>query len=262
MVNHIAKNSKVKRIVYGGDYINEPSSYNTAYSQLVDRCYLFRSLNPKVVLLEGNHDTNPYGTGQISENTLQSILTNGLTNAITTNGKNYYYEDNFSQKIRFVYLNTHENGRIEDDQISWFTNAINLPDNWTVVIISHMAILDNGFDVRNSTRVYDVVNQLETAIDNAIPNIACWICGHTHIDIVNSSRFSFPIIAVTCDAHSFQASSMSSDERVEGTINEQSLNVFHINTLTRTVKMTRLGGGQYNAITSGNLAINDKTFTY
>ena len=261
LANSIALNTAAKRIVYGGDYINEPSSYSLAHSQLTDRCYLFRSLNPKVILLEGNHDTNPYGTGQIPESTLQTILTNGLTSAITTNGKNYYYEDNTLQKIRFIYLNTHENGRVDDEQITWFSNTINLPSNWTVVIISHMAIVESGFDVRTSSNVFNVVDQLEAIINNAAPEVACWICGHTHIDLVNTSRFSFPIIAVTCDAHGIQASVMSSDARVEGTINEQSLNVFHINTLTKTVNMTRIGGGQYNVI-GGNYALNDKQFNY
>lgn len=261
IANHIAANTDTKRIVYGGDYLNEPNSYDLAYNLLVTRTSKFRSGNPDTILLEGNHDTNPYGTGQISEATLQNLLCAGLSNQIQTNGKNYYYVDNESQKIRFIYLDTYENGTIDNDQITFFANAINLTSDWTIVIVSHMAILAGPYNVRNITTTYNVVNQLETLINNSVPTIACWICGHTHIDLINTIRFSFPIIAVTCDAHLIQASLQSSDARAEGTINEQSLNVFHINTQTKCVKLTRIGGGEYNAINDG-YNVNDKVFYY
>ena len=261
LAKYICDNSNVNRVIYGGDYINEPTSHAAAVSQLTSRVTNMR-LNDRTIFLRGNHDSNPYGTGQVSDSELHTILCGGLDPDIITDNKLYYYEDNDTEKIRYIYLDTGINGAIDAEQISWFTSAINLSSDWTVVIISHIALVDGGYDVRTTNNYYNVVSSLETIINNATPTIAAWICGHNHIDMYNTTKFSFPIIVVTCDAHSFQASQYSSDARAENTINEQAFNVFHINTSTKTVTITRIGGGEVNVINSGDLTDNDKIYTY
>lgn len=258
---YIQDNSDVSRTIYGGDYINEPNGYNLALSLMTSRIHSM-TIDSSTIFLKGNHDSNPYADGQLPDNILQPLFTAHLKSSINTNGKLYYYEDNTTEKIRYIYLDTGINGSIDATQATWFANSLNLSSDWTVVIMSHMATVDGGYDVRTSNNFFAVVSTLETAINNAVPTIACWICGHNHIDIYNSSRFSFPIICTTCDAHSFQASTASSDARVEGTINEQSFNVFHIDTSDRKIYMTRIGGGQVNVIQSGDYTDNDVVFTY
>lgn len=81
---------------------------------------------------------------------------------------------------------------------------------------------------------------------NVSCKIACIICGHTHIDLSDTSG-KYPIICTTCDAHGIQASSMSSDNRDANTINEQAFDVFHVDTVNQKVYATRIGGGKHDA---------------
>lgn len=261
LANKICDSTSVKRIIYGGDYENEPLSKESAVSLLTTRrnkCMV----KDDVIFLRGNHDTNPYGTGQLTECEFYSIFDKHIEKHINTNKNTYFYNDNESQKIRYIYVDSGINGSILDVQKNWIkTNTENLNSDWTVVVFMHHGIYTDTKDDRTNIKVYDSLTSVKEALANVSCKIACIICGHTHIDLSDTSG-KYPIICTTCDAHGVQASSMSSDNRDANTINEQAFDVFHIDTANEKVYVTRIGGGKNNVLESGNYSLNDREFSY
>ena len=261
MGKKICENTSVNNIIYGGDYINEPSSKEEAINLLQER---FNKMNVTnyCQFLKGNHDTNPYGTGQLNTSEFYGIFDKKIEKYIDTNKLTYYYYDNKPQKIRYIYLDTNNVGSIQDQQLTWFSNIINeLNENWTICVLMHMGLYTDTKNDRVNIKKFDGLVEIEKKLVNITPSVSCIICGHEHIDLYYTSG-KYPIIAVTCDAHGVQASVKSDDNREANTINEQSFNVFHIDTLHKKVYMTRIGGGEKNVIETKNYTLNDRVFNY
>jgi hypothetical protein len=261
IAKYIVDHSSVDRLIYGGDYINQPESKATAINQIyksVSRCRVFDN----AVFMRGNHESNPYGTGQLTSSEIYAIINKHIEQYVNTGGHNYYYFDNESQKVRFVVLDTGEDGDIDSTQLQWFTGTVsNLDSAWGVVILSHFAIGSAGKDNRADITESAVVAKVRSAVANINATVMCWICGHTHLDL-SEKVDSFPIISVTCDARGAQASARSTDDRTVGTINEQAFDVFHIDSANKKVYATRIGGGQYNVRGTGDYTDNDREWSY
>ena len=261
LAKKICDNTSVNKIIYGGDYVNEPSSKEIALSLLSNRrnkCMV----KDDVIFLLGNHDTNPYGTGQLTVNEFYSIFDKHIEKYINTNRNTYFYYDNDSQKIRYVFVDSGVDGSISDTQKNWVRiNTENLSIDWTLVVFMHHGIYTDVKDDRTNIKVYDSLTSIKEVLASVTCKIACIICGHSHIDLSDTSG-KYPIICTTCDAHGVQASSMSSDNRDVNTINEQAFDVFHIDTANKKVYVTRIGGGENNVIGSGNYSLNDREFSY
>lgn len=261
LAREICKKTSVDRIIYGGDYINEPSSKNDAINYLTNRRNKCLVLND-AVFLRGNHDTNTYGTGQLTISEFYSIFDKHIEKHINTNKNTYFYNDNESQKIRYIFVDSGVDGSISDAQKNWIKiNAEILNSDWTVIVFMHHGIYTDDKDDRTNIKVYPSLTSVKEALANVSCKIACIICGHTHIDLSDTSG-KYPIICTTCDAHGIQASSMSSDNRDVNTINEQAFDVFHIDTANEKIYVTRIGGGENNVIESGNYSLNDREFSY
>lgn len=260
LAKNIMENTSVNRLVYGGDYINEPKSKEIAVKQLFDRVSKCRVVDDTVFLV-GNHDTNPYGVGSVSKSELYGILHKHLEKYIDTDKKTYFYRDNTVQKIRYIYLDSGENGDIEEVQAQWLNDKANeLSNEWTIVVLVHESLYTTTKDDRTNIYYYPCVEKIRSALSNISAKVACVVSGHCHIDLVDTSG-DYPIIAITCDASGSQTS-ISSDNRVGGTINEQSFDVFHIDTVNRKIYTTRIGGGKNNVLVNGDYSANDREFNY
>ena len=261
LAKKICDSTSVKRIIYGGDYENEPSSKESAVSLLTTRrnkCMV----KEDVIFLRGNHDTNPYGTGQLTAGEFYSIFDKHIEKHINTNKNTYFYNDNESQKIRYIFIDSGEDGSISDVQKNWIkTNTEKLNSDWTVIVFMHHGIYTDDKDNRTNIKFYPSITSTKEALANVRCNIACIICGHTHIDLSDTSG-KYPIICTTCDAHGVQASIASSDNRDVNTINEQAFDVFHIDTNNKKIYVTRIGGGENNVIETKNYSLNDREFNY
>ena len=261
LAKKIYDNTSVKKIVYGGDYINEPSSKKTALLSLSDRrnkCMV----KDDVIFLRGNHDTNPYGTGQLTVGEFYSIFDRHIEKYINTNKNTYFYYDNESQKIRYIFVDSGVDGTISDTQKNWIkVNTENLSAEWTIVVFMHHGIYTDVKDDRTNIKAYSSLTTVKQVLSNVAAKIACIICGHSHIDLSDTSG-AYPIICTTCDAHGIQASTSSSDNRDVGTINEQAFDVFHIDTSNKKIYVTRIGGGKNNVISTLNYTLNDREFSY
>ncbi len=261
LAKYIIDKSAVGRLMYGGDYINQPTSKALAVETLQKSIAKLR-VSERAVFLEGNHETNPYGTGQLTPGEVYGIINKRIERYVDTGAKNYYYFDNESQKIRYIILDTGEDGNIDATQEAWVASTASaLASGWVIIFLSHMAVYTSGKDVRDNVQKYDVVDKVLSAISGISAKVACWVCGHTHKDFSYATT-NFPIISVTCDANGNQASTYTSDNRDIGTTNEQAFDVFHVNTDSQIVYATRIGGGQYNVITTEDLTDNDRQWNY
>ena len=261
MANVICQKTSVNKIIYGGDYINEPSSKDLAINKHINMRNTCRT-TVDTVFLKGNHDTNPYGTGQISNSEFYGIYDKQVERFVNTNKMTYFYSDNESQKIRYFYLDTGVNGLIDDEQNTWFkNNIVNLNTDWTVVVFMHHGIYTDIKDDRTNIKEYNSLSTIKSSLKITTANIACIVCGHTHIDLVDTSE-KYPVICTTCDAHGVQSSSASSDNRTVGTICEQAFDVFYIDTSNRKIYVIRIGGGENDIISSTNYSANDRTFNF
>jgi len=260
IAKYILDNSAVSQVVVGGDLTNQPTSKQQAIEQLSTNASLCRIVDD-VVFLRGNHDTNPYGTGQLTAEEYYAIFNKHIEKHVDTNGKNYYYRDNVSQKIRYIFMDTGADGEISSTQIDWVQSvASELSSAWTIVLMAHWVVWFNDYtDMQPTNSIAAVV----TALSGINAKIACIIGGHTHIDGLNDTAYSFPIIVVTCDTNGRQQlPGVPSVNRDGYSINEQSLSVFHINTSTKTIYLTRIGGGNVNVLETGDYTDNDRIFTY
>ena len=261
LAKKIYDSTSVKRIIYGGDYENEPSSKESAVSLLTTRrnkCMV----KDDVIFLRGNHDTNPYGEGALTVGEFYSIFDKHIEKHINTNKNTYFYNDNESQKIRYIFVDSGVDGSISDVQKNWIkTNTKNLNSDWTVIVFMHHGIYTDDKDDRTNIKVYPSLTSVKEVLANVSCKIACIICGHVHIDLSDTSG-KYPIICTTCDAHGVQASSMSSDNRDADTINEQAFDVFHIDTANKKVYVTRIGGGENDVRENEQFSLNDREFSY
>ena len=261
LAHEICKKTSVDRIIYGGDYINEPSSKNDAINYLTTRrnkCLV----STDVIFLRGNHDTNPYGTGQLTISEFYSIFDKHIEKNINTNKNTYFYENNISQKIRYFYLDSGVDGVIETEQKNWLkAKAEELDQTWTIVVFVHHGIYTDAKDDRTSIKNYPSLTIIKESLAGSTAKVACVICGHAHIDIEDTSG-KYPIICTTCDAHGVQSNSASSDDRTVGTITEQAFDVFHIDTFNKKIYVTRIGGGKNNIRNGSDYTLNDREFSY
>ena len=261
LAHEICKKTSVDRIIYGGDYINEPSSKNDAINYLTTRrnkCLV----STDVIFLRGNHDTNPYGTGQLTISEFYSIFDKHIEKNINTNKNTYFYEDNISQKIRYFYLDSVVDGVIETEQKNWLkAKAEELDQTWTIVVFVHHGIYTDAKDDRTNIKNYPSLTTIKESLAGSTAKVACVICGNAHIDIEDTSG-NYPIICTTCDAHGAQSDIASSDDRTAGTITEQAFDVFHIDTFNKKIYVTRIGGGKNNVRNGSDYTLNDREFSY
>ena len=257
----IIQDTSTKKLVYGGDYINEPNSTQLVISLLMDRIPYMRTKLDDVFLV-GNHDDGHYSANPaLTKNQLFTILDQPYSSINPNISNTYFYVDNTNKKIRYFYLDTGNDGILDNTQLNWLQTKVNeLNSEWYYIFIQHMSV-DTTFNNRTPTSYYSVISQEEPIINNSSATFIGIVSGHTHIDITDTSK-GFNIICTTCDAHGIQASSMSNDNRTVGTINEQAFDVFHIDLVHRKLYSTRIGGGQYNVIGSTNLNQNDREVSF
>jgi hypothetical protein len=93
---------------------------------------------------------------------------------------------------------------------------------------------------------YDAV-AVECDFSNAKGTLICYNAGHIHQDKVYTTGYpsgalKFPIITTRCDAREENTDALKA-ERIEGTVTEQSFDVFTVDRKNRTIHVTKIGAG-------------------
>lgn len=282
----IKEKVKIQKLVFGGDYVNDGTkeyktdNYEGLKMHLGDEPYFPAN---------GNHDDNTVWDLYLeSESSTQHLTTEELReifyghlekNGAKFDEKNpalYYYIDDNTSKLRYVFLDTSDipcrydkNGKliytkqyilaVSQRQADWLVNEALAfqEDGWSVVFVAHKFALSNHHDERKIQVVNDILDAYKKGenlnreygkrdfyvkVDADFKNrkradiIACF-AGHHHADIVQYTPSGIPLIFTGCTI-------MYKTGRNDGEISELLFDVVTINKDERTIYITRMGTGE------------------
>lgn len=286
LLNYISRHTLVDTVVCGGDIANGGTQNGAPeFAQLIRDGYDY--INPdnhwNVLFVAGNHDTGiEYNedltptakliSDKILARNTPPIIKNLTNLTYDPSGPLNYFVDNDTEKVRYIVISAGLKGydgaadESYTDEYIWLCNALNsTPAGYTVVVLNHIIYIHttdsepnqfilelltvcDQYNSRGKSAMYN--SRPETVFDfsNAGGTVACWIGGHLHADRSTASTGGIPVIVTTTDNGSVDENSGAGREI--GTVNEQAFDVITLNTNTRTINATRIGGG------------NDRTFTY
>lgn len=274
LINYLLKKTRVKKVFFGGDIVQ---AYGTKqdmieWSNKFFQDFSFLNNSQQLFLVTGNHDfTIRDAQGSPNGNTL-SLNEQFNYFAQPTDlyidypsDRLYYFKDNASRKIRYVFLNMHE--KVDDEnaywslryyvsqaQIDWLIEeALNVENEWSIVVIGHEPIitgmssyvsefdfLKDIFEAYNSksllNQTYDDVT-VNHDFDDAKGEILLYQCGHNHKDEhVRTNNMLY--VSTGCDAR------YTDDvwSRTKGTDTEHLFDVVIID--GENIEMVRIGAGE------------------
>jgi predicted phosphodiesterase len=190
------------------------------------------------------------------DDTANKVRYIGLNSQCVPNGANDVNENGSAKYSKFGAV------KFMQSQFDFLTNEAltqGLTDKWKVVVFAHIYIWkDDGGDYslmvdllsayQNKTTYSgsysgdygnDAVS-VNVDFTNAKGKLVGYFSGHNHIDAVQTPSSAFKVITSRCDAREENDSTLNA-ERVEGTITEQSFDVF---TVTKdTIYATKIGAG-------------------
>lgn len=250
LINYISKNLNINKLFSGGDRGDNETYIDCAES--LKKCFPGR-----VYYTNGNHDYFLPNTGS----KLAYYLDMYNDDIRTDNAeRNYGYIDNHRARVRYVILSAYSpateslaaNPGYEEAQINWLTStALDVPDGWAVVVITHCV-----FVIGESTEVVSNISEaadLVTALDNYNANeaskgvVACVIQGHTHKDRVSATPGGIPIVSTACDKCDpwIDGAGVNREpwlaDRVRGTITEQAFDIVVLDKDERKLFFYRIG---------------------
>lgn len=266
LLKYIRANTTLNLIVCGGDI---PPA-NGTLEKLNRSAELYNRLTSMLgrdswLAVKGNHDycidgnvpktlTEGYQYNQI-------IRPLEISKAVLNSGKNYYYYDLPSQKIRFIVLDQYETtnsgdvrygvvSNVTDEQLLWLANTLSA-EGYTFLVFSHSSCDSSisGYDsvllevnrmlcAVNNKRVYKHSN-ITADFTKTTSIVACTIAGHNHTDLSNTTD---GLLSITTTSDATLAD--GGVTRKAGTISEQAFDIITVDTQKRTIKATRIGGGE------------------
>lgn len=270
IVRRLQEKYRIRQVVFGGDAMNTESNDEMLMQRLEQYVVAFRGVD--VVNIIGNHDYNPYGS-LADFGVVYPLLQKNLEHDYQCKNNSmdgYFFRDNEQQKIRYIYLNTRTNGISASDteQLDWFKTTLNsVGEGWYVVVFAHLVFewynSDGTYSVNLSASggiIKDICDGYQNKIQGtgsgvsfdftaATGNMACVLCGHTHIDHSVISEAGYPIIAIDRDAIDYPPVGTPSSTRTKGTASEQVIDLVCINTQNKTIDCVRIGGGANRSFT-------------
>lgn len=245
---YLADNTPANMIVLGGDYCKDGWNKNE-YTQYV-KPFLDSGFRANIFPLVGNHEVIG-GNINDAKKTLFSDFLSGKTNVHGSPSNGYYYVDDKSLKIRYMFLNTSDGGYqvVGDTQLAWIRNNVSMPDNtWHLVVLGHVNLDDlGGITDMNLENPAEVISNI--LVTNGV--IVGYFCGHQHIDDCRSIGSLYQTIMLNDKLENIEYySDLSVTNRVAGTTTEQAVSVVSINRSTRTVIVRRIGAGWTASISS------------
>lgn len=270
LIKHIIENTATKMIVFGGDIINQYATKEEAYPHFADfhKRFLFSNAYYPII---GNHEYNDPGnqdTGYTGKRMTNSeaygmnLRQKEVDTRYQWDGGYTYHVDNTAQKIRYYMIGCNPSSTIEaESRNAFFISLESVPANYTVIVIAHQLasynsgnpvygtagqLIANGCDAYNARETF-TANSLSHDYSGATGKIVLLMQGHTHIDFDILTTDGIHSVSTTCDSYAQQIGSLV---RTAGTVTEQAFEVVHVNTDSKTIKLTRIGAG------------TDRQFTY
>ena len=242
-------------------------------------------------LIMGNHDgawgdsTSGYYYKQLPLEVMYNLIYRKQAmdyRRVSGDNGTYYYLDNESQKMRFVFLNTHNTPSYEENedgtavydrfhadclgqaQLDWLINtALKVPDGYTICLFMHapyvgdysqlIAIVDafNSTSNRTVSRTHtdteyswrsSTINGDFSAVNGVIAGV---FAGHTHESEMRytGNNPMYSTCPLITMANSLGGEVRDGTTRTEGTDTEFAIDIVTVDTANRKIYMTRLGAG-------------------
>ena len=257
LIKSIMDKTNVNKVFFGGDVLT--LSPTQAAALAIGREYYRSYGDIPVYSALGNHDVNnnesTYGSEAYLtypqvysymfkkiESRVKDMPKIGDTNG-DVNRNMYYYLDNETQKIRYIFLNN-ARARIGTVQKTWFQNIMNAcPSGWTIIIFAH--IYWSGISDGNPVVVTygsDISDAIDEVYDTMAASVAALIVGHCHFDYSITTTKGYPVIATTTDCYYLSDTELSPTMTL-GTDTEQAFDVFSIDTKNKKIYADRIGAG-------------------
>ena len=265
LIRYINNNLPISKVIHGGDMIDGGYYLDGGKKDFMKFNYEFRKID--WVGIVGNHDTNASGAqssaSYFTDSEIYSCCVKNAEKHTDTQNKNYYYIDNKSQKIRYVFLDLHWYQDVDQrgvsmntsEQLSWIDTISNdIGSDWNMIFFAHVFfttltyIEDYIFEFQPSSLANSFISKIDAiAADPNKPTVIGIICGHVHYDYNIYSDEGYPIISSCDDAFwGFTATGQTTHNpsyRDVGTITEQSFDVVTVDTVNRKIYMTKIGYG-------------------
>ena len=268
ILKYLSKHTGMMKTFFGGDIANDTSGETellTAWLSSVSGVPNHRSAI-------GNHDNN-YSTdfptaAERAEFFLQTNRTSDMAfGTDATNGKMYYYVDDYIESTRYIVLST---GRMwtTADETPWCIDALNgTPEGWHIVIISHLWLnndyTDDGATLNTTPPDYSQsyldmfddynyrlsgttsVNGAAYDFVNAKGKIEFIIGGHIHRDYDFATAKGIPIILTECDERQERDSASTA---TQGTTTENCVYAIVADYAAKQVKAINVGRGHTRSL--------------
>lgn len=247
LINEIIKKTSVRMVVNGGDYIYaHEDTKEEAYNEIYDCIQAFEFSDSNVVPFNiyGNHDNNTNNNNDATTYLVQSELYDMLlrpnASKVVFGGYNYYYFDNDSAQIRYIFLLWGNNEL--PAQTAWIAEVMSsLPNGYKAVVFHH-----GIYGVNSSSEIVITAQFILDAFEDYKDDLICFVQGHAHSDQVYyayDNNTTVPIILTDTDSLSPLVG-----DATTGTITEQCFDVMIINTSTQTIQCVRVGRGSSRTI--------------
>lgn len=252
VMKYLKDKTNISFSVNCGDLIQGTATADEALDLLDDYNEQIKNVEP-FYCVRGNHDTNmdgAYQTGEITEGQFYAIVDKPIESFVDTKQKPYFYKDNESQKIRYIFVDS-EKG--VDINATWIGNVVaNTPSGYSIVVFSHYLFTGKPSTDTTPLEVSSQGQLIINAIDGNKPETVTVVgifAGHVHRDYYTHSTSGYLLVATTCDANAAYGFDPDNPNRTEGTVEEQAIDVVSINTTNRTVEIIRIGAGLSRSLT-------------
>lgn len=248
LIRYILKNTSVKMVVNGGDYLwghrdTKQSAVNEIYACV--KSLEFHESGCRTFNVIGNHDHNT-NNNQDKSTYLTAIEAYSLTqkenenNDISYGGYNYYYWDNRAAQIRYVFFDRRAGAKPEEK--TWLEEVMGtLPAGYSVICFIH-----GIYQAKKTDDGYIFAMEQQAVLDMFEPfkgKIICFVQGHAHMDGVfyaYNEQTEVPIIVTDCDCKN---PVMTGVTATVGTITEQCFDIMIVNRTKRLIHCIRVGRG-------------------
>ena len=246
VMKYLKEKTNISFSVNCGDLIQGTATANEALNFLDDYNEQIKNAEP-FYCVRGNHDTNmdgAYQTGEITEGQFYAIIDKPIEFLVDTKQKPYFYKDNESQKIRYIFVDSEKN---RDINATWIGNVVaNTPDGYSIVVFSHYLFTGKPSSDTSPLEISSQGQLIINAIDTNKPEnvtVVGIFGGHAHRDYYTHSSEGYLLVCTTCDANAAYGFDPDNPNRTEGTTSEQAIDVVSINTYSKTVDIIRIGAG-------------------
>ena len=237
--------------------------------------------------MRGNHDL--YAFTSSAETTVFRLpydsawgLVCGANGPVTKTGGQgtmYYALDNAQARIRYICCDTSDTSdtradsyeimRVTTAQLQWLAaTLLETPAGWSIVVLGHVPASEmlfgfpSGYEsaIRElgalGTLLKDFKNRRVSTygdFTSAQAELVAYVCGHAHCD-QSAMDDGLLFVGTTCDSRSQIARSTEGIPdwtRTKGTVSEQAIDIFTVDTQNKKLYATRVGVGGYGDATNG-----------